>query len=186
LNIDAQVFLDLVEDTKTLAFVDIESTGLNGDYNSLLVVSIKPYGDKPYSFVVKQAGNDQKVVREAKEALEQYNCWCTFYGKGFDLPMLNTRLLKWRQAPIEKKPHLDLFFTLKYNTKMSRKSLAHFGRWLGAAEDKMDMTPNDWIEAAADPSGPTMRRMVKRCESDCILTENIYRRTRHIVREIKK
>jgi uncharacterized protein YprB with RNaseH-like and TPR domain len=185
MQIDEQRFLDLAERSRALAFVDIESTGLTADYNNLLVVSIKPY-DEPYSFVIKQAGNDKKIVREAKEALEQYDIWCTYYGKGFDIGFMNTRLLKWGIQPIEKRPHLDLFFALKYNTRMARKSLAHFGRWLKCEEDKMDMTPNDWIEAAADPSGPTMKKMVKRCESDVILTENIYKKTRHLVRSISK
>lgn len=186
MQIDEQRFLDLAERSGALAFVDIESSGLTADYNNLLVVSIKPFGEKPYSFHISQAGNDQKVAREAKEALEQYELWCTFYGKGFDISFLNTRLLKWRQMPIEKRPHLDLFFTLKYNTRMSRKSLAHFGRWLKCEEDKMDMSPQDWIDAASDPKGPAMKKMIRRCESDCILTENIYKETRHLVRTITK
>ncbi|HEY0749919.1 MAG TPA: ribonuclease H-like domain-containing protein [Chitinophagaceae bacterium] len=186
MQIDEQRFLDLAERSGALAFVDIESTGLTADYNNLLVVSIKPYEEEAYSFVIKQAGNDQRVVREAKEALEQYELWVTYYGKGFDIGFMNTRLLKWGQKPIEKRPHLDLFYSLKYNTRMSRKSLAHFGRWLKCDESKMDMSPDDWIEAAANPSGPVMKKMVQRCESDCLLTENLYKKTRHLVRSITK
>lgn len=186
MTVDEQRFLTLCERAGALAFVDIESTGLTADYNNLLVVSVKPYDEKPYSFSIRQAGNDQKVAREAKEALEQYEVWCTFYGKGFDIGFMNTRLLKWGVPPIEKRPHLDLFYALKYNTRMSRKSLAHFGRWLKCEEDKMDMTPQDWIDAGSNPNGPVMKKMIKRCESDCILTENIYKKTRHLVRSISK
>jgi hypothetical protein len=42
-SIDAQDYLRLLEDANRIAFVDIEATGLRGDYNSTLVVSIKPY-----------------------------------------------------------------------------------------------------------------------------------------------
>ena len=112
-QVDAQEYLKLVEETGKLAFFDIESTGLKGDFNSVLVVSIKPYGQDPFSFHIQQSGNDKKVVREAVEALESYSCICGYYSKGFDVPMLNTRRLKWGLEPIAKRHHLDLFFTLK-------------------------------------------------------------------------
>jgi uncharacterized protein YprB with RNaseH-like and TPR domain len=83
MQLSESAFLRLSEQAHTLAFVDIEATGLRGDYNSVLVVSIKPYGKKPYSLTIKQAGNDQKVVNEAKKELESYDAWVTYYGKGF-------------------------------------------------------------------------------------------------------
>ena len=43
LQLAAQSFLDLAERASALAFVDIEATGLRGDYNSVLVVSVKPW-----------------------------------------------------------------------------------------------------------------------------------------------
>ena len=42
MQLDAQDFLRLVESNKSLGFVDIESTGFRGDYNSVLVVSVLP------------------------------------------------------------------------------------------------------------------------------------------------
>ena len=62
MQIEASDYLRLVEKSNTLAFFDIEATGLRGDYNSVLVASIKPYNSKPYSFVVKQPGNDSRIV----------------------------------------------------------------------------------------------------------------------------
>jgi uncharacterized protein YprB with RNaseH-like and TPR domain len=186
MQIDEQVFLKLVEETKKLAFFDIEATGLRGDYNSVLVVSIKPYGEKPYSLYVKQAGNDQKVVREAKQELEKYALWCGYYSKGFDLPMLNTRLLKWGAPPIEKRPHLDMYFSLKSNLLTARKSQGHLLSFLETPEEKMSVTPNAWSEIVGDPTGPHMKTMIKRCESDVEGLEALYNKTKHIIREIKR
>jgi len=184
-KVSEQVFLSLVEETGKLAFVDIEATGLRGDYNSVLVVSIKPFDTKPYSFHIKQAGNDQKVVREAKDALEQYHCWCTYYGKGFDIKMLNTRLLKWGSDPIESRPHIDLYFTLKYNLLTARKSQGHLLSFLETPEEKMSVSPNVWSEIVGNPTGPAMSTMIKRCESDVAGLEALYNKTKHLIKEIK-
>lgn len=177
-------FLELTENAGTLACVDIEATGLRGDYNSVLVVSVKPFGRAPVSYTVKQPGNDQKVVREAKLALEKLDCWVTYYGKGFDIPMLNTRLLKWGVEPIQKRPHVDMYYTLKYNLLTARKSQSHLLAWLDTPEQKMTVGADTWNEIIADPSS-VMPKMVARCESDCEGLEALYSKTKHLIHEIK-
>ena len=89
MQIDTQRFLDYVEQTGKLCFYDIEATGLRGDYNSVLCVSIKPWGGDVTTFTIKQPGNDQKVVRQAAELLAEYDCWAGYYSKGFDKPILD-------------------------------------------------------------------------------------------------
>lgn len=185
MQINAQDYLDMAEQSGKLVFFDIEATGLKGDYNSVLVVSFKPYGQKPYSFSVKQVGNDQKVVREAKAELEKYHCWASYYGKGFDIPMLNTRLLKWGSLPIESKHHIDMYFGLKTHILLGRKSMAAVAGFLGTPEQKMGVGSQAWSEMAfkMDEHMPTM---IKRCESDCAVLEDVYRKTRHLLKDIKK
>jgi len=165
--------------------VDIEATGLRGDYNSVLCVSVKPYNEKPMSFSVAQAGNDQRVVREAKKALESYSAWVTYYGKGFDLPMLNTRLLKWDVLPIEKRPHIDMYYVLKYALLTARKSQGHLLSWLETPEEKMSVSAETWNRILSDTRGQ-MKEMIQRCESDTAGLEALYKRTRHLIKEIKR
>lgn len=184
MQVETQDYLRLVERANTLAFVDIEATGLRGDYNSALVVSVKPYRSKPISFVVVQPGNDQRVVREAKDTLEQFDCWVTYYGKGYDIPFLNTRLLKWRSRPIDKRHHIDLYFTLKANLLTARKGQGHLLRFLETPQQKMDMTPDEWNQVLVDPK--RLERMVQRCESDVRGLQGLYERTKHIVHDIKR
>lgn len=185
MQVDSQDYLRLCERANTLAFVDIEATGLRADYSSALVISIKPYQSDPFSFVVAQPGNDQKIVRQAKEALEYFDCWVTFYGKGFDIPFLNTRLLRWKTRPIDKRHHVDLFFSLKANVLTARKSQAHFLRFLETPEQKMDMSPDEWNKVIADPK-KQLKKMVARCESDVTGLQGLYERTKHIIRDIKR
>jgi len=186
MQIDTQRYLDLVEKTNNICFFDIESTGLRGDYNSILVVSIKPYQDTlPTSLTVKQVGNDQRLVREAKEMLEDYDCWVGYYSKGFDLPMLNTRLLKWHLPPVEKRHHLDMYFSLKSNLLTARKSQGHLLNWLGTPEQKMSVGADVWSEMPFKLQ-EHLPLMVKRCESDVLGLQELYDRTKHVLSEIKK
>ncbi len=185
MQIDTQVYLDLVEDAGKLVFWDIEASGLRGDYNSILCASFKPYNTKPFTVKIKQVGNDQRVVSEIKEILEDYECWCTYYGKGFDVPMLQTRLLKWGKDPVRTKHHIDMYFTLKSHLLMARKSMAQMAGFLGTPEQKMGVGPNVWSEMAFNMD-KHMPQMVARCESDTAVLEDVYKKTRHLIKEIKK
>ena len=185
MNVEPQEYLDLVEGAGKLVFVDIEASGLKGDYNSCICVSLKPYGKEPHTIAIKQRGNDEKVVRDAKKELESYSCWVTYYGKGFDIPMLNTRLLKWGQPPIEKRFHLDMYFSLKANILTATKVQGHLLAWLGTPEQKMGVSASAWSELPfrVKEHLPTM---IERCESDVEGLEALYRKTRHLIREIKR
>lgn len=185
MKIEEKDFLRLVENAGTLAFVDIEATGLRADYNSALVISIRPFGKDPITYTVAQPGNDQKLVRVAKEHLESLDCWCTYYGKGYDIPFLNTRLLKWGIEPIAKRPHIDMYYTLKANLLTARRGQGHMLRFLETPEEKMDMPPEAWNRIIADFRGE-IRTMVQRCESDVAGLEGLYIKTRHLIKEIKK
>lgn len=186
MQIEAQDYIRLVEAANTLCFFDIEATGLRGDYNSVLVASIKPYNSDPYSIVVKQPGNDQGVVRAVKAELEKYDCWVTYYGKGFDIPMINTRLLKWRSAPVDKRHHIDMYYSLKSNLLTARRSQGHLLSWLGTPEQKMTVGADVWNEVIQDPKGPAMKTMIERCESDVVGLQGLYEKTKHVIREIKR
>lgn len=188
MKLDEVDFLRLVENNNSIGFFDIESTGFKGDYNSILVGSITHYqDDTSSSYYIQQVGNDKKVARQLKEHLEGLDCWVTYYGKGFDLPMLNTRLLKWGIPPVEKRPHLDLYFTLKHQLNTSRKSLGHLVSWLNVPGDegKMGVSADVWNQIAVDLKR-NIRTLTERCESDTIILRNLYEKTKHLIREIKR
>src|SRR3990167_9675822 len=179
MQIDPQMFLDLAEECHQLAFVDIESTGLKGDYNAILVVSIKPYGKKPIPFVCKEPGNDQDLVNQVYWAIQGYSCIVTYYGKGFDIPMINTRLLTWEEDPLEPIHHIDMYYTLKSKILTGRRSQGHLLQWLELPELKMGVSASEWNRVQrADTRDEAMKVMVKRCNSDVTGLEGLYKRTR--------
>jgi uncharacterized protein YprB with RNaseH-like and TPR domain len=185
MQVETPDFLRLVEQAGTLACVDIEGMGLHGDYNSVICVSIKPYHRPVYTFEIKQLGNDQKVVRDAREALGKLDCWVTYFGKGYDIKMLNTRLLRYGVPPIVKKPHLDLYWMLKSHTNTSRRSQGHLITWLELPEPKMAVSADVWATLGVGFKSK-MEKMVKRCESDTIGLEKLYDRTKHIAIQITR
>ena len=185
MQLAARDFLRLAEAANSLCFFDLESTGLKGDYNSVLVVSILAYqNEKAVSFCIERPGIDCKVVREARDYLRTFDCWVSYYGKGFDFPMINTRLLRWGLEPLERKPHIDLYYSLKSNLNTSRRSQAHLLTWLGTPEQKMSVGADKWNEVLSDPvkNMPIMRR---RCESDCKGLRDLYKKTSHLIKDIK-
>src|SRR2546422_1038038 len=98
-------FLSLAERANSICTFDLESTGLKGDYNSILCVSIKPWHAKPVSFVVDRPGNDRVILADVRDELHKYDCWVSYYGKGFDQKMIQSRLLVHGLNPLVKRPH---------------------------------------------------------------------------------
>ena len=185
MQIDVQDYLTLAEGAGKMVFWDLETTGFKGDYNSILVSSFKEYGKKPFTVHVEAVGNDQKVARLTKEILSEYQTVVTYYGKGFDWPMLNTRLTKWGKAPANPMLHLDLYFTLKPKFLLASKGLGAVGRFLGTKEDKMFVGTEVWSEMGFNMK-KHMPTMIKRCESDIILLEDVYKKTKPLIRDLKR
>lgn len=185
MQLDAQAFLRLVEQAGALAFLDIEATGLRGDYNSVLVVSTKRLGERARSYVVNRPGDDKRVVREAKQDLDNAACWVTYYGKGFDIPMLNTRLLQAGSDPLAHRHHVDLYYLLKFHLLTARRSQGHLLLWSGVPQRKMSVSAELWNKVLAKPK-THLPTLVQRCESDVAGVQALYTKTKHLVREVTR
>jgi len=188
MQLDEKTFLRMAEASGELVFVDIETTNLQSDYGSVLMVSILPYNeDKVTTYSVKRnaIGNDQKVVREAVEHLNEMACWCTFYGKMFDIPFLRSRLLKWgMNLELDKRHHIDLYWIIRANTNTSRRSQAHLLNWLGTPHEKMSVSASTWSDVTQDPKALSILK--DRCESDVLGLRDLYNRTKHFIRNIQR
>jgi uncharacterized protein YprB with RNaseH-like and TPR domain len=184
MQIEAQKFLDLVEHSNSIVFFDIEASGLRGDYDAVLCASFLPFKGKPITFSVSKAGNDKPIMQDIKNRLEAADCWVTYYGKGFDVKMLNTRLLRHGLRPIEKRHHIDMYYTLKSNLLTARRSQGHLLDWLEAPTRKMSVSAEVWNKIKFDTAAE-MPEMVRRCESDCRGLRDLYVRTRHLIKDIK-
>lgn len=184
MQLDAQTFLPIAERANALAFVDIEAANLNADFGTIVTVSVKPYKGKPWT-VYCRPGKDKKLVKEVAAEMSKYPVWCTFYGKLFDIPFINSRLLVNNLPPLPKHHHIDLYWVVKSRTHLSRRNQGHILSWLGTTEEKMGVSPNVWANLAADYN-KNIKTLVKRCESDVIGLEAMYDRTKHLIGEITR
>lgn len=183
-QLETQDYLRLTEKAGTLVTWDLEATGLNGDYNSILCGSLKPFGKQPVTYQVTVPGDDRDTCAAIAGALSEADVWVTYYGKGFDVKMLRARLLYHGLPDLVKRPHIDMFFVLMA-LKTSRHSQAHLLSWLGCDEQKMGVPAGQWSEVLANPK-KVMPVMVKRCESDCRGLEALYKRSKHIIKDVKR
>ena len=185
MQIDAKVVLRLAEISNNIAFFDIEATGLNCDYNSIVVCSVKPYKKKPVVFSTWRPGDDKALVRQIKQELEKYPIWCGYYSKMYDVPMIQGRLLRHGIAPLVKSHHIDLYFQLNANINTSRKSQGHRIGWLGLEENKMFVSADEWNKFLTYPK-TYGRKLRARCASDTIGLEQLFERTKSLIVNITR
>lgn len=185
MQVDTQEFIPLAEKAGHVLAWDIETSGKNPDYNAVLVVSMKPYGQKPITIKTRRAGDDRSVVRDVSAVLNNYKVWVTFYGRGFDVPFLRGRLLKHGLPDLHKQLHADMYWHLRAHVNPSRKSLAHYARWLGLPEQKFSVDPELWNRVNANPAAH-LPLLIRRCESDCEVLEQVWDRGKHLIVHLTK
>lgn len=133
------------------------------------------------------------MVRDTKEVLSDADCIVTFYGKGHDKPLINTRLARWGYKPLRPVHHIDMFFIVKHNLKTARKSQAHLLEFLQDTmqilglpkEEKMTVGPHIWADLWTHYP-QYIKILQKRCESDVLGLEVLYKALRGIIKDVKR
>lgn len=183
-KLETSQLLPLLERSRAICTWDLEATGLKGDYNSILCASVKPFGEKARTFSVDSPGKDKEVAKLVKAELEKHQAWIGYYSRGFDIKMLNTRLLFHGLEPVEPRIHLDMYYALKSKLLTARRSQGHLLNWLELSEQKMSLSAEEWNRILGNYS-KHKKTMIARCESDVKGLEALYKRTRHLVKDIK-
>ena len=100
-------------DLRSLAFVDIETTGLAGGTGTLpFLVGVGTYTGEQFvlrQYFMRDPAEEAGVLNQLVSDLAPAAGWVTFNGRAFDLPILETRLTLNRQhGALGQRPHLDL------------------------------------------------------------------------------
>lgn len=172
-----------------ILFWDIESTGLVANFGRMLCFGYKYLGD-PKTHVISVTDfkkpflhkhhNDYHVVEAAKRVLEQAGAWCTWYGSRFDVPFVQTRLLKHGLTPLPSPfPHIDGWRIARDKLKLSSNRLASVSDFLGL-EDKTPLNGEIWNNASAgDPKA--IKYVVEHCRQDVVVLEQAYLKLRPLI-----
>lgn len=166
---------------------DIEATNLAADFGRTLCIGYMWLGDKDPSILTvrtcaawgRDHTNDRQIVMDFRRILADSDCWVTWYGKKYDVPFLQTRLLKHGNHFIPPVPHIDLWWTCKSRLKLHNNRLA-------SASDFFNLTPKTpirgeaWVRAGAGHK-PSLKYVEEHCRADVLSLRDAYMIMRPLV-----
>lgn len=162
---------------------DLETTDLNANIGHVLCVGWKVIGQKKVNLVKidefqlfdSDPTDDYAVVKEAGEVLRNADGFITWYGGGFDIPFLNSRLLYHNLPPLPpmtSSTHIDGWRIARYKLKLNSNRLATVSTFFGV-EEKTVISWRKWERAAAGHR-PSLRYVFDHCRQDIIVLEQVY------------
>ncbi len=180
---------DYSHESAKILFFDIETTHLKADFGTVLCIGYKWLG-KPKVYVPaiteyeswdRDKTDDSGLVSDFLQVYESADMVVSYFGKGFDTKFLNAKLMEASGRLLPNTPHVDLFYTVKANLALSRKSLENVGYFLGLSQEKTKVEGKIWRRAATG-HGPSVNYIVRHCRADVLLLEEAYLKLRPLVR----
>ena len=169
---------------RSFAFFDIETTNLEASIGMILCACIKALDGYTDTMVsgASDGGymDDHKIVVQLRDCLECYDYVVTYYGTGFDIPYLNTRLIVHGERPINRLRHVDLYYTAKFQLKLHSNRLDVVAETLFGKSEKTRVLGPVWTRAAqGDPEA--MEYIVKHCKIDVEVLERVFHQLRGFI-----
>jgi uncharacterized protein YprB with RNaseH-like and TPR domain len=173
-----------------ILFWDIETTHLKADFGTCLCIGYKwAHEKKPHVIDItqyetwdKDRTDDSGVIADFAEVFKQADIVVTYFGKRFDLPYVNAKMAEYGQDFLPNIPHLDLFFTVKSNLALSRKSLQNVGYHLGLSAEKTPVEGRIWKKAATGDH-KSVKYIIDHCAADVLILEEAYERLKPLIRQ---
>jgi len=135
-------------DLSTALFVDLETTGLSGGTGTVpFLVGMGYYRDDRFhvtQYFLGELAEEERMIKELGRFFSGMNFQSvvTYNGKAFDMPLLETRFILYRQPfPLSDLPHLDLLFSARSLWKHKHEScrLSHLAQQIVEAERAEDI-----------------------------------------------
>lgn len=166
-----------------IAVWDIETHDLSSPFGPLICASVfDPATEEMVSFrqdeyvrkkIAEDMIDDAALCVALRDFLNDFHIHITFYGKGFDVPHLNSRLALNGERRLDPAWHLDVCWAFKgwRGLKFQTGKMKHVAEALGL-EQKPSVPPEVWMEAKAGRK-KAMNEVVERCEADARITAQI-------------
>ena len=172
---------------KILLF-DIETTNFNADFGHLLCISYKFLGEKKVHTVKLEGGDpkslkhrEKKLLKAFMDVYETADIVVSYFGTGFDVPYMQAKSMHYGLGALPNIAHVDLYWTVKSNFKISRKSLQNVGYFLGLSAEKTPVEGDLWLLAMLGDRG-SLNYIVRHCVADVLILEELYLKIRSLVR----
>lgn len=162
---------------RSFAMFDLETTNLDASVGEILCACVKPLGEPPVNFVGPR--DDFTILPLIRDELEKYDYIVTWYGTGFDVPFITTRLKDLGHRPIKLLRHVDLYYIARSQFKLHSNSLQVASETFLGKSQKTRILGKRWVEATRRgdmPSGvEAMKFVVDHCEKDVDDLEQLFR-----------
>lgn len=166
---------------------DIECSGLKADFAFLLCAAFGEPGKKVKLLSLSQFGDgnplkyEKELVKAVAEELSKADLLVSYYGKGFDRPFLNAKMLEYDLPPLPNIPEVDLYFTAKSNFAISRKSLANLAYYADIPNKKTYVEGKLW-KAAQVGDRKALKEIEKHNIADVEVLLDVYEKLKPYVR----
>lgn len=139
-------------DLSTALFIDLETTGLSGGSGIVpFLVGMGYYRDDKFyvtQYFLGDLAEEERMIEELSQFFSQmdFQSVVTFNGKGFDMPILETRFIIHRQSLIlNELPHLDFLFSARSLWRHKHEScrLFHLAREIVQADRSEDIPSSE-------------------------------------------
>jgi uncharacterized protein YprB with RNaseH-like and TPR domain len=155
---------------------DIESSSLDASVGEILCACIKPLGEDPINFIGPRS--DFEIVSQIRDELERYDYIVTWYGTGFDIPFLATRLKELGLRPLRILRQVDLYYIARGQFKLHSNSLMVAAETFLGKTQKTRILGKRWVAAIRRgdlPDGKDgMAFVLDHCQKDVDDLEQIF------------
>ena len=173
------------------ASFDIETTGLDADYDTILCAVVKPWMGNPIVFREDKykrprRSENPEMVRSIIEELNKYNTLIAHNGVRFDRPYLNTLALQYG-LDVVLKPFgniIDPVLIARKALKFSSNSLWTLSEFLETETRKTRVSGKLWRRATIDNDKQALKEIIEHCIHDVLVLEEVTWKMREFIRRI--
>lgn len=167
---------------------DIEASNLTADFGIVLCCGFKEVGrGKPevpciYDYTGKDLlVRERKLLDDMQKRMIEADVWLTHYGKGYDIPFINSRLLYHRLPVVPPNfPHIDTWKVSRYNLKLRNNRLNTISEFFKTQDEKNKIKPEQWLFALSGDR-KSMGYIVEHCRRDVVVLEEVYTLLRPLI-----
>lgn len=164
---------------------DIETSGLEGDWASILCASFCEIGHAPdfqpspvktltRTIRPKDPFDDSALAVKIRDEVAKYNVIVTWNGKLFDLPFINSRLLKAGESDCNPQMHLDMMWYATGNSvRLASRKLDNVAKFFKTANQKYDV-PSEVLLASRHGDKDALKEVILHCEADVRILRDVY------------
>ena len=165
-----------------VGYLDIESTGLKGNWDFMLCWCIKVadgeiLGRHLTQQEITQYKFDKNLTKELIQTIRGFDRIITYYGMRFDIPFIKTRAEKWNlDFPAYRDLwQTDVYFIAKANLLLHSTRLMHVCDLLGIPSKEHKLDPDIWQKAQSGHV-PSLDWIYTHCAEDVTSLEAAHKR----------